>query len=185
MKIAHTARRQAQGLARLIIVGLTLVGVTGSCSTSRADLELAYGGPLTVLVEAQETRAWLLNPEHKGDAPIEPSPAGYPALAGPAQLDAALGAELGAILSSPSSYLAPGIAKACLPRYGVRFEFRGGAGEPPVDVIVCFECSMLQAYRDGAHSGTLHFDPVQQRFARAALGAFPSNEALQRLAKDP
>jgi hypothetical protein len=163
-----------------LFVALALV----ACAGSSRDVVEVYGGEgqVSVLERPLAVRAWRLDPDHDGAQPYEPTPAGYPAIEGPLELPAGLGARLGRALAAPASYVrsAP---KGCLPRYGLRLEFAGD--QTTVDVVFCFECSLLLAYRDGAYAGTGDFDPARRELARAALEAFPEEEGLRRWAESP
>lgn len=173
MKIASIA-----GLAPVLAL------VLAACGASRHDVAEIYGGEGALAVlEGAPARAWLLDPEHRSDGPHEPEPSGYPELEGPLALSPELGARLGRALAEPGTYLGPGIAKACLPRYGVRVEF--AAHDTAIDVVFCFECSMLLAYRDGAYAGDAHFDPGRRRLAGLASEAFPAHAGLRRFAEAP
>jgi hypothetical protein len=88
-------------------------------------------------------------------------------------------AEIGRILSQSSSYNWD-IRKSSTPMPGVRLDFITDANES-MQVLLCFECNILIAYRDGERVGEEDFDPARADLIRLIKPLFPRDETIQAL----
>lgn len=116
--------------------------------------------------------------KEKGEAAASIHP-GYveegPAVAVPP----ALAAELSAALASSDSYLWDS-AKGCAPRWGAKLAFFRGTHR--VDVLLCYECKILETFLDGRRVGQEDFDSIAPLLISAACKLFPEDEELRKLA---
>lgn len=98
---------------------------------------------------------------------------------GPAvEVPPALAAELSAALASSDSYLWDS-AKGCKPSWGAKLVFFRGPHR--VDVLLCYECKLLETYLDGKRIALEDFDPIEPLLISAALKLFPEDEEMRKL----
>jgi hypothetical protein len=86
--------------------------------------------------------------------------------------------ELRRILENPDTYPF-GIAKGCIPRYGVRFRFESDDG--PLEVRLCFGCNMLEVTRDKSSVGGGGFDSARSKLVALCKELFPNDKVIQRM----
>lgn len=97
------------------------------------------------------------------------------------ELSPTLAKTLREILLDSASYRKS--AKLCWPDYAMRIQFADG--QKTVDVLFCFDCSMLKIYQNGrAVVGVQDFDPAHPRLARLAKDVFPEDAMIQSISMD-
>lgn len=107
----------------------------------------------------------------------------YPIWSGPIAVPDTVASLLATTLLSEESYMWDHV-KACDPEFAVCLVFH--RGEERVDILLCFDCSVLLVARNGVVSGGENFDFAQPTLARAVKELFPSDPALQAIEeKDP
>ena len=102
----------------------------------------------------------------------------YPILSGPVRVPVELTSELVAVLLSPESYVWEWM-KMCDPEYGVCLSFYRMGDR--VDILLCFECSIVMMAHNGVATGGEDFDYMRPTLVRAAKALFPSDSVIQGL----
>lgn len=165
----------------------TLLLILAGCSSSKTEeshpkqgvsknvVELLGGQDVVdVINNAEVVSGYLLPQKSYHQESVED----YTMRLGPIELPEVQKSKLTKILLSKESYLYD-IAKGCAPDYGVRIEFQ--KGENRVDLLFCFGCSQVQAYKNGKSLSGGEFDPVEKQLAEIMKEIFPDDEAIQGL----
>lgn len=99
-------------------------------------------------------------------------------LSSPVALRSETSARLTAILLDERNYVW-GVKLGCWPNYGVLARFHSGSAA--VDVLFCFECSLLDSLTGDRHLGEGYFRPASRLLLAVVREAFPEDEDLRRL----
>ncbi len=160
-------------------VFLALLPFTIGC-TGGSVVHTVFGGRAAykIVRSASEFNAFLIDGANfelnRGEGAVDQ----FPILEGPTPVSQDLASKLVASLTSTKTY-GWAYAKGCIPTPGVRIQFISD-GES-VDVVFCFECSMLEVYKDGKHVGGEDFDEGRPQIVRAMKKIFPDNAVIQGL----
>jgi hypothetical protein len=162
----------------IVSAALTLAACTG-CAGSR--VEALYGGPdgMAAIETPEKVTAYrVIRPGILKYVRAPDMLAGYEILSGPVDVDAASAAELGAIFADDSIYDWER-AKACEFEPGVALRFaRAGSN---LDVLLCFSCDELAAFREDKRLGSEDFDVARPRLLAVVKRLFPGDEKIQSL----
>ena len=101
----------------------------------------------------------------------------YKMLSGPISLSSDTQARVRSILLDPAMYGGP--STACVPDYGVRFQFRHNGKD--VDVLLCFKCDILGVYEDGDARRIEYFTPGRTQFVTLVKELFPDDADIALL----
>jgi hypothetical protein len=104
--------------------------------------------------------------------------ADYKTMGDPVDVDGETKKQLAEVLIDPRAYLWD-VAKGCDPLYGVRLEFK--RKNETVDVVFCFECSILSVYRQGEAVASEDFDPIRPPLVAVMKKIFPKDGEIQSL----
>jgi hypothetical protein len=176
----HSKPRGRRWAAFVVIAALFAAAGIAWQASKRTALERLYGGPANLAIVARPTKveAYRLGPLPLEELSHDAAVGAHPVLAGPVELPEADAVAVAAALSSADSY-AWHFGKACMPRYGVRLSFVRGPDR--VDVLLCFECDILAAWRNGQWLGYEDFDDARPVLVRAVRAAFPDDAEIQSL----
>ena len=146
------------------------------CSDSTGNLNAVFGGAATIetIQNATSVNAFRLKPSSEYHAHLSE----YEMTSGPVVVPADAASTLRSILLDTSTYEWDA-AKACMPVYGVRIQFKLGAEE--VDVLFCFECDILGVYDNGAPMGGEDFDDAREEILSVIRKLFPDDADIQAL----
>ena len=123
---------------------------------------------------ATSVNAFRLKPSGKSHARLSE----YEMASVPVVVPADSVSTLRAILLDTSTYQWDS-AKACLPNFGVRIQFKSGS--EVVDVLFCFECDILAVYYNGVQMGGEDFDDAREAILSVIRKLFPDDADIQML----
>lgn len=112
------------------------------------------------------------------DQRIAKNLADYEIADGPHEIDAITAADLADAVTASSTYLRDA-AVGCIPTLGVRTRFTDGTST--VDIVYCFECSILVVYLNEKPVGSGYFGPGSKYLIRLVKRMLPNDEAIQKL----
>ena len=162
-------------------VALALLLVVAACGGVPSRVQALYGGPAGwAAIEAPE-KVTAYRIVRAGELQHVRAPdllAGYEILNGPVAVDAAVAAELRAILADDGIY-DWARAKGCEFTPGVAFRFAKGGED--LDVLLCFSCDELAAFRGDKRLGGEDFDVARPRLLALVKRVFPDDEKLRAL----
>ena len=157
----------------LLIVAFALASCR-SGATSRVGA--LYGGEAnwSVIQAPSQVQAWRVMPPGRVRYVRAPDTVdGFEITDGPRDVDLATARELASILAADAIYDWER-AKGCEFEPGLAVRFSDGAAS--VDVLFCFHCDELAAFRDGKRAGIEDFDAARDRLAALAERMFPTGK---------
>lgn len=150
----------------------------------------ALGGDEVLGVLSKPDRGSVFRLEEPKMAP-QPRPMAIPVVAGPFAIPPDILNRIGAVLGAEGTYrkawelradgtYGRGMAKGCLPSYGVRFRLE--KGPRVVDVFLCYGCGDIITVPDGKSiGGGLYFDPGRDELVAIAQALFPDDAKIQSM----
>ena len=162
----------------IVLVALTLAACTGCAGPS---VESLYGGAdgLAAIQTPERVTAYrVIRPGILKYIRAPEMIAGYEITSGPVDVDAATAADLGAVLADDSIYDWER-AKGCEFEPGVALRFAKAGSD--LDVLFCFSCDELAAFRGTRRVGIEDFDVARPRLLALVQRVFPGDEQLRAL----
>ena len=149
---------------------------TIGCSDLTGNLNAVFGGaaPIETVQNATSVNAFRLKPSSKSHAGLSE----YEMTSGPVVVPVDAVSILQSILLDTSTYEWDS-AKACMPNFGVRIQFKSGSEE--VNVLFCFECDILAVYYNGVPMGAEDFDDAREAILSVIRKLFPDDADIQKL----
>lgn len=157
----------------LPVAALALASCRSGVASRVVDL---YGGEAnwSVIQAPAKVQAWRVMPPGRVQYIRAPDTIdGFEITGGPRDVDLATARELASILADDAIYDWER-AKGCEFEPGLAVRFSDGAAS--VDILFCFHCNELAAFRDGNRVGIEDFDAARDRLATLAERMFPTGK---------
>jgi hypothetical protein len=137
-----------------------------------------YNG-LSLLRNAERIEVYRLKPPTDRDQWRMAGVQDFAVILGPITLSSESAKQIVAILDDPTAY--SHLAKGCIPLPGVRVDFI--RGNDRLQVLLCYECMMLDSYINDERVGGADFDRAFSALAGWVQPLFPDDPKIQSLGK--
>ena len=168
-----------------IIATLSTLSFVMFCGCTGDSVETdVFGGNAAYDIVASGTQcsAFLVDLPTPDDSGQPAMLGDYRITEGPVNVDEDLRSQLATVITQHNTYVWD-TDKGCIPKPGVRIQF-SKAGDD-VDILFCFECSMLYVYQGGVLAGTEHdFDGGRPTIVRIMKKIFPDSATIQGLSEN-
>ena len=131
---------------------------------------------VSVITEAKRVEVFRLDPSERPLEPGEPEVSGYRVIATGRAKGKDFAARVRTLLLDERNYWFKGPSKICKPAPTVAF--RLWHERKHADVVLCFECTMLQVNPEVYFED---FDPIRPDLVKLAKEAFPRDPVIQKL----